>query len=71
MNTVRKSIWIDDPAWAVYQITSNYFCAGITLYNDVVCEAAPILKYMRESRWSLSHVKDYCHKKNWKLEKIK
>lgn len=71
MNTVQKFVWIDDPDYAVYQITADHFCAGITLYKDVVCEAAPILSYMRAGRWTLSHVKDYCNKKHWKVEKIR
>lgn len=47
------------------QITSSYFCAGLTLNDrDIVVRAAPILHYM--VGWNKETVFAYCRKKNWK-----
>lgn len=48
------------------RITSKYFCAGVATKNDIVVNAAPILKYMknRDIWW----VEKYCKKKKWELE---
>ena len=47
------------------QIRSPNFTAGIVLFDDVVVEAAPILRYMR--RWSRDRVRDYCNKQGWQI----
>jgi hypothetical protein len=49
------------------QITSTKpkFCAGIVLFDDVVVEAAPIVKYMK--KWSRDQVREYCKKRGWEI----
>lgn len=46
-------------------IEADHFVAGISLKNDQVVEAAPILKYMHG--WQRSRVESYCDTKNWKV----
>jgi hypothetical protein len=45
------------------QIRAPHFVAGVVLVDDVVCETAPIVHYMRH--WKGERVWDYCRKKNW------
>ncbi|WP_063685488.1 hypothetical protein [Bradyrhizobium stylosanthis] len=47
------------------QIRGPNFTAGIVLFDDVVVEAAPIVRYMR--RWSRDRVRDYCAKQGWQI----
>lgn len=51
------------------QITAPHFCAGLVLKDDVVSEAAPIIKYM--VGWSRDKVRNYTRHKNWKARIIK
>jgi hypothetical protein len=44
-------------------IHSNYFWAGIVLHDDQVVEAAPILRYMADEKWSREQVREYVTKK--------
>jgi hypothetical protein len=44
-------------------IDAPHFCAGIVLVDDVVVDAAPIVRYM--VGWSRSKVEAYTKKKNW------
>lgn len=39
------------------------FCCGIVLWDDKVCEAAAIVKYMKG--WRRDRVREYCKNKNW------
>jgi hypothetical protein len=48
-------------------IDAPHFYAGIVLWDDVVVEAADIVKYMRRQRWSRDRVRAYCAKKSWKV----
>lgn len=48
-------------------IDAPHFYAGVVLWDDVVVEAADILKYMRKGKWSRSRVRDYCKQKEWKV----
>ena len=48
------------------QVKNNYLCAGLVIENEVVVEAAPILKYM--IGWTCSRVMGYCTYKNWEYE---
>ena len=48
-------------------IESDKFCAGIFLVDDVVTEAAPIVRYMQEQRWSRDRVREYCKERSWKI----
>lgn len=45
------------------QITTSWFVAGLKYKNNIVFEAAPVLKYMEG--WTLDAVKEYCHRKGW------
>lgn len=45
------------------RITSKYFVAGFDFNKKRI---APIIKYMRY--WSIEQIKEYCNKKNWRLE---
>ncbi len=47
------------------QIDAPHFCAGIVLQNNIVVEAADIVKYMR--KWSRDRVRSYCKQKGWKV----
>jgi hypothetical protein len=49
-------------------IKSTYFVAGVTLQSDVVCQAAPILKYMKG--WSREQVMNYATKKGWTVQTV-
>lgn len=48
-------------------IDAPHFFAGIVLQNDVVVEAADIVKYMRKGKWTRDKVRDYCKRKGWKV----
>jgi hypothetical protein len=51
-------------------IHSNYVWAGIVLHDDQVVEAAPILRYMADEKWSREQVREYVTKKKWKAKII-
>ena len=53
----------------LYQIMAPHFCAGFVMKEDVVVNAAPIIRYMMG--WSYRKVQAYCQKKNWQLTAIK
>ena len=44
---------------------SKPFTAGITLHDDVVIEAAPIIKYMKG--WKRDSVRSYCKERKWEV----
>ncbi len=50
------------------RISAPHFVAGVILWDGVVVNAAPIL------RWSVGktegHLRDYCHRKHWQIETI-
>jgi len=50
------------------QVTAPHFCAGVVLTNDVVTEAAPILRYM--VGWSRDRVRDYASGKGWQVKVV-
>lgn len=55
------------------QITApkpNAFTAGIVLWDDVVVEAAPIVKYMAKAKWTRDLVRAYCEQRNWKVSVV-
>lgn len=45
-------------------VDAPHFCAGLVITDDVVTEAAPILKYMLG--WNTERVRGYIRKKGWK-----
>jgi hypothetical protein len=47
------------------QITAPHLCAGIILRNDVVVDAAPILRWMIGK--SRDFVRSYCARKGWSV----
>ena len=49
----------------MYQIISHYFTAGIITKNNLVVDAAPIVKYM--VGWDLAKVNKYCLNKKFKI----
>jgi hypothetical protein len=49
-------------------IDAPHFFAGIVLWNDVVVEAANIVKYMKG--WTRARVRDYCVEKGWKVSVV-
>ena len=49
-------------------IDAPHFYCGIVLQDDVVVEAAPIVKYMK--RWTRARVRDYCASKGWKISVV-
>jgi hypothetical protein len=42
-------------------------CCGIVLWDDVVVEAAPIVKYMAKKKWTRAQVRKYCAERGWKV----
>ena len=52
----------------LYQITSDYFCAGLVSKECKVIKAAPIISYMLNK--DISWVRDYINNKNWTLARI-
>ncbi len=50
-------------------IDAPHFYAGIILEQDVVIQAAPIVKYMRG--WSRDRVRDYCRQKRWTVQIVR
>lgn len=48
------------------RITAPHFCCAIIFRNQVVIEAAPIVKYMKG--WTGIGVENYLKKKKWKGE---
>lgn len=48
----------------LFQITSNYFCAGFEYSGRF----APIIQYMKH--WDLQRIYGYCAAKRWKIEEI-
>jgi hypothetical protein len=46
------------------------FYAGIVLHDDVVVEAADIVKYMAKQKWTRARVRDYCNGKGWKVSVV-
>lgn len=47
-------------------IDAPFFCAGVTIMEDRVIEAAPIIRYMLG--WNTQQVKDYVRKRRWKID---
>ena len=52
----------------LYQITSDYFCAGLITKKSKVVKAAPIIHYMINK--TIKDVIDYIVKKNWTLTRV-
>jgi len=52
----------------LYQIDLPHMCAGIIINNDIIIEAAPILKWTIGK--SLNDIQKWVHKKNGTLNKI-
>lgn len=46
------------------------FWAGIILWDDVVIEAAPIVKFMKKKRWTRDMVREHCRRKHWTVSVI-
>jgi len=51
-------------------IDAPHFYAGIVLFDDVVVEAADIVKYMRVQKWTRERVRSYCRDKGWAVSVI-
>lgn len=51
------------------QIKAPHFTAGIILTDEVVTEAAPIVKYMKG--WHRNYVRHYCQQKRWEIAVVK
>lgn len=47
------------------RITAPHFCAGVVL-GELLNQCAPIIGYMRT--WNMGKIRDYCQKKNWRME---
>ncbi|MET4017695.1 hypothetical protein [Bradyrhizobium sp. S3.2.12] len=51
------------------QIRLPSFTAGIVLFDDVVVETAPIVRYMRH--WSRDRVRKECEQRGWTVKVIR
>lgn len=47
------------------------FVAGLVLWDDIVVDAAPILRFMKRSRWTRTKVREYCEAKGWRVSVIR
>lgn len=52
----------------LFQITSNYFCAGFVTKDGHIAHAAPIIRYM--IGWDAGKTLSYCRRKGWKLQRV-
>lgn len=52
----------------LYQVKSDYFCAGLVVRECKVIKAAPIISYMLNK--DISWIKDYINNKNWTLSRV-
>ena len=52
----------------LYQVIAPHFTAGFEVWDGVVFEAAPIIKYM--SGWGIGKVRRYCVQKGWELNDV-
>jgi hypothetical protein len=53
------------------RIRAPHFTAGLVLHDDEVSEAAPIIGYMKEGRWTRAVVRDYCQRKGWQISVVR
>lgn len=51
-------------------IDAPHFYAGIILWDDVVVEAADVVKYMRIRGWTRAQVRGYCKQKGWTVKVV-
>lgn len=51
-----------------YRVSAPHFVAGVVVYNGLIINAAPILKWCIGNR--LSYFRGYCDKKKWQIEKV-
>lgn len=52
----------------LFRIESLYFVAGLICVENIVTQAAPIIRYM--IGWNINKVRSYCEKRKWKLEEF-
>lgn len=52
------------------QIDAPHFNCGIVLRDNVVVEAAPIVQYMRQQKWTTAQVRSYCANKGWRVRVV-
>lgn len=52
------------------QIKAPHFTAGIVLWDDVVVEAAPVVRYMAKAKWTRTVVRNYCSAKGWQINVV-
>ena len=46
------------------------FVAGVVLWDDVVVEAAPVIFYMKQHKWTRAKVRDHCAQKGWEISVV-
>ena len=51
-------------------IDAPHFFCGIVLWDDLVVEAAPIVHYMKQGKWTRDQVRAYCAKKGWTVSVV-
>lgn len=51
-------------------IEAPHFTAGIVVRDDVVVEAADIVKYMARNKWTRAQVRAYCARKQWRISVV-
>lgn len=56
-------------------VDAEHFFAGVVLWETPdgvfeVVEAAPILSYMKQQRWTRERVRDYVTKKGWTVSVV-
>lgn len=52
------------------QIFAPHFTASIVLWDDVVVETAPIVRYMKKGKWTRTKVREYCNTNGWKISVV-
>jgi len=53
----------------LYRVTTNYFCCGVMVENDIIKETAPIMSWARGK--SLLKVMDWVRKKKGTIEEMR
>lgn len=51
-------------------IVAPHFTCGIVVRDDVVVEAADIVKYMARNKWTRDQVRAYCKRKRWSISVV-
>ena len=52
------------------RVTAPWFTAGVEIRNGLVWNAAPIIAYMVNNKWTLEKLQSYVTARGWEIENI-